>query len=334
MTTLSVCVHCALFYLRFTVTFLLVTFVSLFVSNLLSELNIAHRLGSKLTFLLRPLKIPHFLAPAVVSSLIDIRAEHSIVYLYYSRGLVTDQFVVYYVLILSPLRMLHVLPTYVLPVAISALGVYGGLLYTLILAAKSAITFLVGYAYGRLRARNCIEVVATAMREKEYICEFKRASHASDKAKVIRDAVRKTLLIFRRLALRITTLSVIMMTLYLFKVFDLLAYYIHQVLSNALGKILDPEFLTLIVVGTLNPTLGLFTAGTLLSAGYITLKQALIGLILSGILFSLFFEFTRHSFPFYVSIYPARLAARLTLWHMLCNTVSGLVLIGLIAVLP
>jgi len=330
---MELCISCALVFVKYTLLFLVIAFTSLYISNLLLDLSVTAKLGSKIKFLFKLFKIPPSLAPVVASSLIDVRVEHAMLYSYYSRRVVDENFIVYYVLVLSPLRMIRILPVYIMPLSIAALGLYGGVVYSILTFLKSLLSSLIGYIYGKLRVH-----INTSLQDSKTSLSYvespiKTGLHAGRLSLLLKRTFIKTLSLFKQLSIRILVVSIIMMLLYLFNVFNIISSYLSIVFSNVLSPILTPKLITLIVTGTINPTLGMFTAGALLSSGDITLKEALIALLISNFLFTLLFEFTRHSFPFYASIYPVKLAARLTMWHIVCSAVATPVLVSLVLVM-
>lgn len=62
------------------------------------------------------------------------------------------------------------------------------------------------------------------------------------------------------------------------------------------------------ILTTLMPVSGLFILRDMLNSGIVSLTQGLMAIFIGKALFSLFFEYPRHSFPFYITFYPVKTA--------------------------
>ena len=96
---------------------------------------------------------------------------------------------------------------------------------------------------------------------------------------------------------------------------------------------ISPTILTVAVTYAITPIAGYQLAGSMLLKELLTIKEVLVALFLGRIFFGIVFEYPRHSFPFYVSIYPVKLAAKLTATLLLYIIVSSIVMITLIMLL-
>jgi len=76
--------------------FLASSMAGLFLACLLNEYGLLRRAGPAVKALLRPVGLPDFVFPAVASAMVNAyRAEHMIIYDYYSRGLLSEDAVVF-----------------------------------------------------------------------------------------------------------------------------------------------------------------------------------------------------------------------------------------------
>jgi len=77
------------------------------------------------------------------------------------------------------------------------------------------------------------------------------------------------------------------------------------------------EFALILSVQSISPTMGILAAGEMLRQCLIGVKETLLVLILGRLIFLIVFDYPRHSFPFYVSMYPTKLAAKPTMTTLL-----------------
>jgi len=96
---------------------------------------------------------------------------------------------------------------------------------------------------------------------------------------------------------------------------------------------ISPAILTVAATYAATPIAGYQLAGSMLLKGLLTVKEVLIALFLGRTFFGVVSEYPRHSFPFYISIYPVKLAAKLTAILLLYTIVSSTVMITLITLL-
>ncbi len=295
-----------------SIMFIIGTFLGGFLSTFFREFHVFDKfLGGKLLKFCNIFKIPRCLIPALFSSFINARLEHTIVYDYYRRGFLNDWYLIYYNLVLSPLRFLSISIVYIIPQAITALGFYVGMLYIVFSYIKSMLTSILAFSYYKI-FRNRIRFV-----ELEYdnytgnIIDIKY-QHSRDVKSVLKISVMNGLNMLKSLSLKFFIILSIVYILYILNIFEYLNVVIKNMLSY-FSYVLNSQSLTIISLCAFSPVVGIYIAGSMLYLGLISVKQVLLSIFIGNMLFILFFDFIKHSFPFYVSIYPVKVAVKLTL---------------------
>jgi hypothetical protein len=109
-------------------------------------------------FLFAPLmkiaKLPRKLSLPALISIIDSRAEHSIVSSYLKKSEIREAEVLVYNLVTSPLSLVMFFFKYYLPVVIASLGLYLGGMYVLFSLLSSLIGLTIGVVYGRFKLKG------------------------------------------------------------------------------------------------------------------------------------------------------------------------------------
>lgn len=258
------------------------------------------------------------------------RAEHAIIYTYYSKKLLSNKFIIYYNLVTSPLRCVSISIIYITPLALGTLGLYKGLIYVVLFHLKSIFIMLFGLLYGLLMLRSRWSGYVKYVSEKDR-CIYKRTSKD-----VVKSSSLYALKILKQVTPRLLIIVGIMTLLIVFNVFDVLNTY----LSNTLSKLLHEfayvrsEFITITTVSTVYPFTGFFVAGSMIENELVTIKESIVALFLGGMFFMIFFDLIRHSFPFYASVYPAKLAFKLSLSLIIADVITTSILILLILLIP
>ncbi len=86
-------------------------------------------------------------------------------------------------------------------------------------------------------------------------------------------------------------------------------------------------------VQSVSPTIGVLTAGEILRQRLISIKEILVALFLGRLIFLIIFDYPRHSFPFYASMYPIKLAAKITTASLLVHVIATPILLSFVALL-
>ncbi|GEM_PF-4087115 len=319
------------YFIRSIIIFFPITYFGAFLSNLLHELGIFRRIEPYLEPFVKFLKVPTFLLPAIISSLINLRLEHVIVYSFYSKGLINDKFIIYYNLIMSPLRHIHLMMCYLIPISIPTLGLYAGLLYVMFLFTKSLLTAILGYIYGMFIRKNYIINYHNLEADTSLFLP-----HESKNIKTcISTSLRYSLKLLKRLSIRFLIVMSIMLILILLGIFQLLNHYLENLLKPIFQQYnFKSELISVIVISTIYPMIAPFIAGSFLASDVLSIKEVLLGLLLGSMLFMVFFDFTRHSFPFFASIYPLKLAFKLSLSLVIASVITTPILIAILLLLP
>lgn len=317
-------------FIRMTILFFPITFIGAFLSHLLQELGIFRKIEPCVKNFTKIFNIPTFLIPAVISCFINLRLEHVIVYSYYSKGYFDDKYLIYYNLLMSPLRHVNIMLCYSIPISISALGFYTGSIYLALLYIKSLLTALLGIIYGfvfvKPKILSEIEELGSNILKIEERKKFRI---------VLKNSISYGLRILKRLSIRFGIIISIMFLLTIFGIFQLINDYLSILIKPLFEQFnFKSEFITLVIVATVYPMIAPFIGGSFLESNLLTPKDVIIALLLGGMLFMIFFDFTRHSFPFYASIYPIKIAVKLTLSLIIANVITTPIVILIAYLLP
>ncbi len=302
--------------LRFFSEVLILIFVSLLIVNILYELNIF----SKLTNIIRPvakiLKIPEpyvacismaMISPTVgYTMLIRIKEEHEL----------KDDDIFPILLLISPVTQLCDTLRFGFPIALSVLGPLGGLIY-LGFGLFRSITRMIIHGLYVSRRKRIIPIRETNKLEKERP-KFREAFVTS---------LKKTLKMFKRIALRFGIVTSIVVLLLMFHVFDIIGEFIKPFLSS-LG--FNTYMMSVVMIQIFHFLTALYLAGTFYSQGLLTLKQVFVT-IFTGNLIALPLVHFRHYLPYRASLFGFKLALRWTLFD-LCTSLFTNVIALLIAI--
>ena len=319
-------------FIRSLVIFFPITFFGAFLSNLLHEAGVFARIEPHLRPVVKYFKLPTFLLPAIASSLVNLRLEHVIIYSFYSKGLLSDRFIIYYNLLMSPLRHINIMICYLIPISLPTLGLYAGSLYIMLLYIKSILVSLLGITYRLLLIKK---EITTQIVNIEELKPYKQLTQKISMRQLLFNSLKYSLKILKKLSIRFSIIMSIMLILTVLGVFQLLNDYLTQLLKPILQQYnLKSELISVIVIATVYPMIAPFIAGSFLTSNVLSVKEVLIGLLLGGMLFMIFFDFTRHSFPFYASIYPIRVAVKLSLSLIIASMITTPMVILIVFVLP
>ncbi len=315
-------------------TFLVSTLIGGFLSYICRETRIFEKLLSKhLLKVCRTFKIPHYMMSAVVLSLVNSRIEHTIAYDNYRQGLINDWYLVYYNLVLSPLRLINISITYIAPQVLIALGMYAGILYILFMFLKSILTSLIAVVYYRLFKRKIKVIDYHECVEDSVRLDYPDVKRRKFSLDMIKRGFLNSLNILKSLAPKFFIILAIISILYIFNVFTYLNTIFREILQM-FDFLTNSQMLTIISIGCVSPSLATYIAGSMLISGMLSVKEVLISLYIGNMLFILFFDFIKHSFPFYVSIYPVKVAYKLTLSIILSTLITTPIILLIIYVLP
>ncbi len=299
------------YVLRYYAMILALVFVGSLIANLAMELGLTRALAKPFNPLLKAAKMPEGLSAVLALSLIDSRVAHAALSTHFRRGELSENHVVACFLLMTPLGAVPLFIRHYAPIAYAALGLYVATLYLSLIFIPLAVRALIGVAYSRRLEWRHVELESERRVERG---GFKRA---------LNSAVKLTKDVAIRLAL--VTLALILMSY--FHAYEALS----SVLTPLTSKIgLSAAGASIVAIRAVSPSIGLFVAGDLLQRGVIGVKEGLISLLMGSLLFMITSDYPRHAFPFYASVYPVKLAAKLTAIGM---AISSTVLSAVIVVL-
>ena len=303
----------------YVVLFLVSSMAGLFLACVLNEYGLLRRVEPAVKVLLRPVGLPDFVFPAVASAMVNAyRAEHMIIYDYYSRGLLSEDAVVFYVLVSGYLRAVGAL-LHVGSIVLAALGSIG-LIYLALLYIKYVLNTVIGLVYGRVRGVR----IVNAQVSQSFI-----NNHGSGNR--LRLCFTRSLGVTLRVLPKFLIVVITVLLLEYLGVFTALGHYL-TVNSGALSCFLSPASITVLSTAIASPSVSYFVAASLFWHGQLSLKSLLIALLLGGTINGLTIGLMRHSLPFYLSIYPPKLAVKTAVAQALADAVSLAVIITLLMV--
>lgn len=300
--------------LQSMLTLITATFLGVLAANILIQLGYIEKAGFIFVPLMRAAKLPKQLSFPALVGVIDGRAEHSIVSSYMRQSRIGETEVIAYNLVTTPIAVLFYLYRYYLPVYIVSLGLIVGGIYILLSFISSLVAFLIGVIYGRLKIRGANIPVENRL--------------GKVRRKDIRDCIKSAASTTLYIAKRYIVITIILLILDYFGIFSQL-----QLILKAAKIPLSPQGLAIVTTQIASPTAGVLMAGELLKNGSITVKEALVALILGRFLFLLSQDYPRASFPFYASMYSMGTAAKLVLFSALATSISTPLCITLIYIL-
>jgi len=141
----------------------------------------------------------------------------------------------------------------------------------------------------------------------------------------LRPSLRSAATLTRKVATRILAVVAFLAIATYLGLFTL----INEAMSNTLSFTeLPAQVIAIATTSAISSIAGMALAGAMLAQAAISYKEALLGLLLGGLLFRLSSEYPRRSFPFYASIYPVKLAFKLVTLSILIDMPVLLALIA------
>ena len=287
------------YLLSFLARLVFFAFAGSLAANIMLELGVAERVARLVSPLLKLARLPGALSAPMVALLLEPRVGHAMIASLLEREVVEEREVVAATLVVAPLATLtFAVPRFYLPVVFPALGATLAITYLCFALSCSLARMAVGAAYGRSapRRERTGDVVAY---------EPPRTRESG----VLKRALRESLALTRRIATR----SALVVALLALASYVGIFSWLEEGLENLVGLVGLPTCAAAIAATyAVSPTAGTALAGVLLAQAGVTPKEALLGLLLGAALFRAASEYPRHTFPFYASIYPTRIALKLT----------------------
>ena len=305
------------YYVDSFITLLIMTFIGVFLADILFSMGAHRNISKALKPLLRLSKLPEELSIPMVAGLVGSGAGHAITSSLVKRGILRENEVICYNLVSLPFSGLRSLVQYTLPVAVASLGPTIGAVYVSLLALSLLTGMIMGIMMGRL----------TLARSRHVVLDVVSSGGKVD----VRASIRRAASMAKSVGVRYAVVTLVLLLITYLGVFK----YLEDLLTP-LANILPagPGALPIVVTSAINPTAAVLMAGECIKAGVVTWKEALIALFMGRAIFAATFEFSRHSFPFYVAIYPPRLALKLTLTLILNVLISTPIIILIVRALP
>lgn len=305
------------YLVRYYALILVAVFAGSFMANAAMELGVARALSKPFTPILRAAGIPDELSAVLALSLIDTRAAHAALSAHYRRGELDERQVVACFLLMTPLGAVPMLARHYAPIAYAALGPYPATLYLALALTPLAARAIVGVAYSR---RLRWEGVRVAI-----------GPRGVGRRGGLRDALRMAARLTRDVAVRLAVVTAALVAMTLMGVYELLGVAIAP-LTSKVG--LSAAGASIVAVRAVSPSIGLLVAGDMLRRGVIGLRELLVSLLMGSLLFALTSDYPRHAFPFYASVYPVKLAAKLTAIGLAIYSATAAALIAALILAP
>ncbi|RLF10135.1 MAG: hypothetical protein DRJ98_06815 [Thermoprotei archaeon] len=289
----------------FAVRLIPLVFVGAVFANLCVELGVADRIARFINPLLRAAALPKGLSIPLIMVPLEPRVGHAMISSMLERGEIGEREVIASSFLVTPLVIaIFLVPRYYLPVAFPALGVTVATIYILCTLLCSLAKMGIAIVYGQLTAHGgktptAIEKLHSSSAE---------ASKRSSRRDVFIVALKEAAVLTKKVAVR--TLAVVLFLAVAGYVG--LFLWLENGLSSAIGFIgLPAHTITIAATYAVSPLAGIALAGAVLSQTEVSCRGALAGLLLGSALFRLSSEYPRHSFPFYASVYPVKVAFKL-----------------------
>jgi hypothetical protein len=151
----------------------------------------------------------------------------------------------------------------------------------------------------------------------------------SDAMRLSRKCFTRSIKVTLRVLPRFAVIIVVVLTLEFAGAFTLLTNYVVKVIGP-LSTLLSPAAITVLTTAIISPSSAYFAGSSLLSRGLLSTKTLIISLLLGSTIGGLTIGLTRHSLPFYLSIYPSRLAVKIALAQAIADAISLVLIIMVI----
>ncbi|MDH5807232.1 MAG: hypothetical protein QXW62_03270 [Candidatus Methanomethylicaceae archaeon] len=296
------------------ITMAITCFTGVFLANLALEFGFAKSISKPLAPLMRLANLPTIFAIPAIISIVDVRGGLSIVGSLREKNIIDNSAVIAYKLVTMPFSLVFLFIRYYLPIFITVLGLFVGSIYITLSFISTFICMLIGIAYGRLR-----------IKKKEIYLDFTKNSR--NKNDVIKSSLKFALRMTKKVVFRYAIITVVISFLLPLGFFDIVSENI-DVYTKQLG--FSSNFAALISIHIFSPMSAILTAGEFLKNNLIGVKECLIALLIGRFLFISIMDYPRHSFPFYASIFPVKLASKLVLVGIAVNALSTPILITIV----
>lgn len=288
-----------------TVKIVPVIVTAVFLSNLLIEYGVIKRLD----FLVRPLilgaNLPRGSGAVIITSLASGTASSSMLASYHQKEEVNDTQVIVTSIMNTFFQYIHHFFTYWLPVVVPLLGLFTGLLFSMIKLSIGLAMTLSAVVIGRIFIRTPHR--GSLKEEKDHKGETTSLK--------VRHAVEGTT----------RTLKMILPRLYL--VYIAVVVFLAAGYLESFGELAEPlarlfdlpgEAITIIALQAFDATSGYVLTGALLQSGALNPFQAITALLL-GTMITLSMTYAKHSLPSKIAFFGPRLGTKIALYNLVLN---------------
>jgi len=293
----------------------LACFFGVFIANLLVSLGLAKLISKPLSPLMKLANLPSLFSIPAIVSIVDIRGGLSIVASIKNEK-IDDSAIVAYSLVTRPLSTVSFLLRYYLPVTVVALGLSVGFMYIALSFLAAFISMLIGLIYGRIKVkRSSVEPTFPE-------------NLGNDFSQNLKNSLNSAIAMTKKVLIRYSIIVIAVSALFSLGFFDFLSKEV-DVYAKQFG--FSSSFATILSLHILSPTSSVLAAGEFLKKGLINAKECLIALLIGRFFFTALMDYPRHSFPFYASIFPLKLATKLVMAGIIVNAISTPILVLIVS---
>ncbi|MCQ5341300.1 MAG: hypothetical protein NO483_06330 [Candidatus Methanomethylicia archaeon] len=279
-------------------------FLGVFIANLIFEFSLIQLISKPIIPIMKIANLPTILSIPTLISIIDIRGGLSIISSIKHK--IDDSVVISYKLVTRPFSIIPLLIRNYLPISIISLGLFTGSFYIILIFISALISMIIGIIYGRLKIKKSYDLeLISNNKEKRKIDTIKNSLNL---------AIDTTKKIIPKYVIIISIISLLISMGFFNTISDKLDIFIRQFGFSSSSTLL-------ISIHTISPTSSILTAGELLKNGLISIKECLLALLIGRLLFIIVMDYPRHSFPFYVSFFPVKLAFKLVTIEIIINII-------------
>ncbi len=303
----------------YTLRLIPLVFICSLIVNLLVDLGFTKKIGRIFSPFLRLAKLPGDLSVVPVITIFEAKVGHAMMASLLKKQVIDERHVIACVFLVTPLVMIYFTLRLYLPVAFPALGVEAATIYIAFSFAAAFVKMIVGIFYGRMAPHT--------LQTGKLSIEASNPKKNTTKGELLRKSLRESLKLTKSVALRTIAVVLALALLYFLGIFKWLNNVI-QGLAYSLG--LSSYSAAVVAAQAISPMAGLILAGTFLSHAQLTVKEAIVSLMIGKMIFLLTADYPRHAFPFYASLYPTRLAFKMVAYSTLI-TVPTLAMLTVLA---
>ena len=308
-------------YLLVYLQAVLYTFIGVFIANLIIGLGLSRYIAKPFKPLIKISKAPDETAVILSLSMLDSRMAHAILASLFRDGFLTEANVISIYLMIAPFAIMKHLIRYYIPVVLTVLTFSVAVTYIMLSLVTQFMKLALGISYSRRIAWRNINL-------KIGVKGGDRDSRGSTRD-IFKSSLHATYSLMKIIIPRYLIAISILIVLMYFNVFRYIELFLRPYLEYLK---LSPYSIMIIATRSISPVVGLFIAGDLLSKGFVSFKECLASIFIGKLIFSVTSDYPRNAFPFYTSVYPVKLAVKLTLVGITTTIIINLIIIALILI--